>query len=76
MGPVMDIAGQILIRCIIDEAVASWHKVADDHDIVHCNCFREAFAQRLIDLNIFVGYKTLADMERRANGSCDPAGRA
>lgn len=41
---------------IIDEAVACWHMVADDHDIKHCNCFRDTFAQRLIDLGLFEGY--------------------
>jgi len=35
---------------IIDEAVLAWHEVADKHEIKHCNCFREKFARKMIDL--------------------------
>jgi hypothetical protein len=44
---------------IIDIAVDCWHEVADEHDIAHCNCFRESFARRLIELGIFIGYDKL-----------------
>ena len=42
------------LQTLIDEAVDCWHKVADDHDKKHCNCFREAFVRRLIE----IGYKS------------------
>lgn len=47
------------IARIIDEAVGCWHDVADEHDILHCNCFRQALADRLIELGIFEGYTKL-----------------
>lgn len=43
-APVVD------MMTILDEAVDCWHKVADDHNIKHCNCFKEMFARRLIEL--------------------------
>ena len=49
------------IANIIDLAVQCWHEVADEHEIKHCNCFREAFARRLIDLGVFVGYDKLGN---------------
>jgi hypothetical protein len=52
---------QKLIASIIDTAVDCWHEVADDHDIEHCNCFRDVFAQRLIDQDVFIGYTKLND---------------
>ncbi len=50
---------QLKIARIIDEAVGCWHKVADDHDIKHCNCFLEEFARSLIDKGVFIGYDKL-----------------
>ena len=47
------------IADLIDIAVACWHEVAEEHEIKHCNCFREAFARKLIDDGIFVGYDKL-----------------
>lgn len=42
------------LKKLIDEAVACSHEVADDHGIQHCNCFREKFVSRLIEM----GYKS------------------
>ena len=50
---------QVEMARIIDEAVSCWHEVADDHGIKHCHCFREMFAQRMIDLGLFIGYDKL-----------------
>jgi hypothetical protein len=37
-------------RLMISAAVDCWHKVADDHDGKHCNCFRDAFVRRMIEM--------------------------
>ena len=59
----IDLVEQRQIANIIDIAVRCWHEVADDHDIKHCNCFLEKFAQELIDRKLFVGYVTLEELE-------------
>jgi hypothetical protein len=51
------------IAALIDEAVDTWHHIADTHDIKHCNCFRDEFAKRLIDKGIFVGYRKLEEIQ-------------
>jgi len=56
------------VKQIINEAVACWHDVADDHDIKHCNCFRDAFVRRLIDLKLFDGYQATEPLQDA--GSC------
>ena len=45
------------MKKLIDEAVDCWHAIADEHDFKHCNCFRDKFVRRLIDLGLFDGYK-------------------
>jgi len=38
-------------RKILDNAVRIWHKVAKDHGIKPCNCFRVEFGEWLSSYN-------------------------
>lgn len=68
----VDTEEQVKLANLIDLAVVIWHEVAEEHNIRHCNCFREAFASRLIKDGTFVGYvalgKLLSVESREANG--------